>query len=82
MARGLTTKEAEIVESCYFQPQYSGSQSKKFWKEICDSSNDRTLYDFACALQDLEQRVLAAVNDGVRIRARKVVIESRRKRIK
>jgi hypothetical protein len=69
----LTDKERAIVLSCCFQPHYSGSTSKKFWKEVSDMSNDRVLYDFACALQDLEVRVLAAVNKGVMVRAEKVV---------
>lgn len=40
-----------------FQPTYSGSNSEFFWAAIRDT-NDRTLYTFACALQDIEARVL------------------------
>ena len=77
---GLTMKEAASVESCYFQPQYAGEQSAKFWKEVRDLANDRTLYDFACALQDLEHRVLAVLNTSVRVRARKLILQSRARR--
>ena len=76
--KGLSAKEAAIVESCYFRPRYSGDDSIKFWKEVRYPSNDRTLYDFACALQDIEARVLAVLNTGVRTRARKLVIARRR----
>lgn len=81
-ARGLTAKEAAIVESCYFRPRYSGDDSEKFWREVRHMANDRTLYDFACALQDIESRVLAVVNTGVRVRARKLMMAKRRKRRK
>lgn len=80
MSQGLTQKEAVIVESCYFRPKYAGDDSIKFWKEVNHPANDRTLYDFACALQDLESRVLAALNAGVRVRARKLIIAKRLKR--
>ncbi len=77
MPRGLTTKEAALVESCYFHPHYGGEASKQFWKEIVHPVNDRALYDFACALQDVESRVLAVLNTGVRVRARKLILAHR-----
>ena len=64
------------MESCYFQPCYAGEDSKKFWKEV--GRGDRTLYDFACALQDMESRVLAVVNTIVRAKARKAIIAGRK----
>jgi len=77
--KGLTMKEAAIVEACYFKPKYSGEESAKFWKEVRHTANDRTLYDFACALQDLESRVLGALNSGVRVRAQKLILAQRLK---
>jgi hypothetical protein len=79
MPRRLTEKEREIVEACCFQPHYSGDDSRKFWHEVNMKTNDRTLYDLGCALQDLESRVLRAVNEGVRIRAVKMVRMRQRK---
>jgi hypothetical protein len=70
----LTRDEAAIVQSCCFQPHYSGDGSVTFWKAVNRASDDRTLYDFACALQDVESRVLAVVNGYVRERATKTVI--------
>ena len=40
---------------------YSGDRSVAFWDAI-NATKDRTLYDFACALQELESRVLAVLN--------------------
>jgi hypothetical protein len=79
MAR-LTAKEREIVEACVFQPHYSGKQSQKFWKEVVAAGNDRVLYDFGCALQDIESRLLRVVNEGVRVRAMKLVAAQRLRR--
>jgi hypothetical protein len=75
MGKGLSMKEARLVEACYFQPKYSGDASEKFWREIRHPANDRALYDFACALQDIEGRVLAVLNSSVRTRVRKLVIK-------
>ena len=80
MTKGLTMKEAVIVESYYFMPHYGGESSQKFWAEIRHATNDRTLYDFACALQEIESRVLGVLNTGVRVRARKLVLTKRRKK--
>lgn len=74
---GLTRKEAAIVEACYFRPHYSSNASTKFWREVRHAANDRTLYDFACALQEMESRVLAVLNTGVRVRTRKLVLAKR-----
>jgi hypothetical protein len=77
MKQGLSRGEAAIVKACYFQPRYSGATAHKFWNEVRHPANDRALYDFACALQDLEARVLAVLNDGVRIRAQKIILADR-----
>ena len=39
------------------RPLYGGEASKPFWKLI-NATGDLTLYNFACALQDIEARVL------------------------
>lgn len=80
MPRGLTKKEAAIVEACYFQQHYGGEGARKFWGEVRHLANDRTLYEFALALQEIEGRVLAAVNAGVRVRARKLALAKRARR--
>ena len=41
--------------------RYSGDRSSEFWDAI-NATKDRTLYDFACALQSVEARVLAVLN--------------------
>lgn len=76
-AKGLTAKEAKIVESCYFQPRYSGAGSRRFWLAV-NRSPDRALYDFAAALMEMEARVLAVVNTHVRIEARRIVLKHRK----
>lgn len=80
MGKGLTRKEAKLVESCYFAPRYSGEASETFWREVARHAKDRTLYDFACCLQDIESRVLAVLNTGIRASVRKVVIAQRPKK--
>jgi hypothetical protein len=39
---------------------YSGENSRAFWREI-NRTKDRTLYDFAVSLQEIESRVFAVV---------------------
>jgi hypothetical protein len=78
-AAGLTMKEAAIVEACYFKARYAGKGSQTFWNEVNNPANDRTLCDFACALADMEARVLAVLNTSVRATARKLILSGRRK---
>lgn len=54
MAKRLT--EPVIV----FEPRYSGPLSIAFWEAI-HATGDMVLYGFACALQDVEARVLNAL---------------------
>lgn len=44
-----------------FLAKYAGEMSEHFWRAV-NRTKDRTLYDFACALQDLEGKVLAVLN--------------------
>jgi hypothetical protein len=80
MSNKLTDKERSIIAACRFSPRYSGEESEKFWREVNNPANDRVLYDFACALQDLEHRVLTAVNAGVEVRAEKTIRTMRARR--
>lgn len=47
-----------------FGPQYGNLRSREFWVAI-NATNNRTLYDFAVALQDVEARVLRVLNDHI-----------------
>jgi hypothetical protein len=71
-------EEAKLIAACRFQPHYSGSASVKFWKEVNHPANDRTLYDFAVALQELESRFLAALNPGIEHRVKVTLRHHRR----
>jgi len=67
-------RESAIVESCCFKPRYSGDESRKFWGEIGKvQDDDLTLYAFACALQDIEGRLLRVLNEHVREDARRAI---------
>jgi len=57
-------KKKSIAEDCHFQPRYSGDASRSFWNTVNASTNPM-LYQFGCALQDLEERVLRVVNADV-----------------
>jgi hypothetical protein len=49
------------------EPRYSGDKSKKFWKRINAIpriEGHLLLYTLGCALQDLEGRVLGALEDA------------------
>lgn len=70
----------ELVASCQFQPHYSGEDSERLWREVRNPANDRTLYDLACCLQDVEARFLAALNPGVAHRTRLLVRKQRANR--
>jgi hypothetical protein len=48
------------------KPRYSGGKSTKFWKMVnaLPDSEQNECYSLGCALQDLERRVLSAVNNA------------------
>ncbi len=41
-------------------PHYSGPLSVEFWRQV-NATDDLTLYTFGCSLQEIENRVLAAL---------------------
>lgn len=56
-----------------FKPQYSGKNSKKFWKEInsfnhYDYKTKDFLYTLGCILQETEGRILTELNNRLLFR--------------
>lgn len=51
-----------------FQPRYGGDLSKEFWKRVnkLPRSEAGEVYSLGCALQDLESRVVNALNNAER----------------
>lgn len=52
------------MKTTQYQPRYSGNLSKAFWLRVLAvprSEDYSEVYSLGCALQDLEQRVLAAL---------------------
>lgn len=62
----MTKREREA----YIMPVYSGRASDAFWKAVA-ATKDETLWIFACALQDIEQRVLTCINEAPKPKRRK-----------
>lgn len=73
----LTDAELLKILSCGFAARYSGKESAKFWREV-GRHKERSVYDLACALQDLEHRVLSVVNADVFRRAEAIVRKKRK----
>jgi hypothetical protein len=76
----VTKKQIRQLElDAMFQPRYSGEDSRRIWNAV-NKSNDRTLYDFGCALQDAEGRFLAVVNGHVALAVRAACAKKGKKR--
>lgn len=49
-----------------FDPRYSGKLSHEFWQRVHNIEDNVELYCWGCALQDLESRVIAALERAER----------------
>jgi hypothetical protein len=76
----LTPKEQRILDHYYLEPLYSGNDSEGFWRVVNNEANDETLYAFACALQDVELRVLFLVNKGIKTIVTEKLLAERQRR--
>lgn len=70
--------DQQLIAECRFNARYSGELSVRIWNEITKST-DRTLFDFALALQDVESRFLAVLNADIEARVKRLLLKQRRK---
>lgn len=63
--RFFTRKVFEMTKP--FEQQYSGDASREFWRTVnsLPDAKQGELYSLGCALQDLEGRVITALNNAI-----------------